>query len=452
MLTFDLNLLEILSKVNVKIMRLGVLVVFLLSASTAFSQKWNWPADESMKEQAEEKNVLYNDARKSGDYNSAAQNLTWLLENTPDLNPSIYINGAKIYKELEKKATGDEKKAYQEKVMEMYDLRVKYFGKEGTVLNYKAYDAYKYYKDDKAKSKWLYDLFERAYELNGKNIGSQNLVAYMDVVRRYKLRGGDITDEQILDRYSKVMEIIDYKIEKGGDVAKYEKTKGFVDKMLTSMVTIDCNFIENNLGPKLNENPDDLEIAKKIMGLSLNAGCTDLDIFLSAAKVVQDSEPSFGIAKVIGAKYAGEGNYEESEKYYNMALELADDPEKKADIYYDLGRQDIQRGRKASARTNLLKSVGEDPSRSNCYKLIGDLYMSSYDDCKRGESRVEDRAIFIAAYDMYQKAGDRQSMNNAKAQFPSMEDMFNENLNEGDSYKVGCWINAVVTLQRRTES
>lgn len=433
-------------------MKLRVFAILVFCVSTAYGQStWKWPEDESMKEQAEEKNVMYNDARKQGDFGTAADDLDWLLENTPELNASLYINGAKIYKALEKKATGDEKLGYRQKVMEMYDLRIKYFGNESKVLNYKAYDAYKYFKGDKSKAEWLYQLFEKTFEVNGKEVGSQNLVAYMDVIKRYKTNGGSITDDEILDRYTNVMTIIDYKISKGGDSAKFEKTKNFIDKMLPSIVTIDCDFIETNLGPKLKETQE-LEMAKKIMGLAIPQGCTDLDIFLDAAIVVQQHEPTFGIAKVIGAKFAGVGNFTESEKYYHMALALADDNVKKADIYFELGRQDIQRGRKASARTNLLKSVKADPTRKKCYKMIGDLYMSSYNECKKGESRVEDRAIFIAAYNMYQKSGNAKAMSNAKAQFPSMEDMFNENLNEGDSYKVGCWINQVVSLKRRTES
>jgi tetratricopeptide (TPR) repeat protein len=433
-------------------MKLRVLVILLFCVSTAYSQgTWKWPEEASMKEQAEEKNVMYNDARKQGNFSSAAEDLDWLLENTPELNSSLYVNGAKIYKELEKKATGEEKLAYQQKVMDMYDLRIKYFGDEKGVLNNKVYYAYKYYKGDKEKTEWLYQQFERTFELNGQDVGTQNLVAYMAVVKLYKSRGGDISDEEILDRYTNVMSIIDYKVSKGEDPAKLEKTKDFIDRMLPSMVTIDCEFIETNLGPKLKESGE-LDIAKKIMGLSIPQGCTDLDIFLEAAIVVQDHEPSFGIAKVIGAKFAGAGDFEASQKYYGMALELADDNVKKADIYFELGRQDIQRGRKSSARANLLKAVEADPSRVKSYKLIGDMYMTSYDECKKGESRVQDRAIFIAAYNMYQKAGDRKSMENAKAQFPSMEEMFNEELSEGDSKTVGCWINQVVSLQRRTES
>jgi len=193
-------------------------------------------------------------------------------------------------------------------------------------------------------------------------------------------------------------------------------------------------------------------MARKIMGLSLSARCTDADVFLKAAIVVQENEPSYGIAKVIGAKYAGAGNYEEAEKYYHMCLQLTDDNTKKADIYFELGRQYVQLGRKSDARSNLLKAVSVDPSRTKSYKIIGDLYMTSYNECKKGESRVEDRAIFIAAYNMYKKSGDQKSMASAKSQFPSMEELFNEELSEGESFKVGCWINQIVTLQRRPES
>ena len=424
----------------------------LIGASAMGQSKWNWPEDEEMKTMAEEKNVMYNDARKAKNYSDAVEPLEWLLENTPDLNPSLYINGVKIYKELEKTAEGDQKKSYQQRVMDLYDARVQYFNSEADVLNRKAYDAYKFYKDDKTKYAELYELYEKTYELNGTDVGSQNLVAYMDVIRRYKLTGGDLTEEQILDKYTTVTDIIDHKVANGEDEEKMSKTKDFVDRMLTSMVTVDCNFIENSLGPRLKENPTDLSMAKKIMSLSLTAKCTDNPIFLDAAIAVQNQEPTYGVAKVIGTKMAADGNYDEAENYYSQALELAEDNGKKADIHYEFGLMYRQRGMKASSRASFYNCVEADASRTVVYKQIGDLYMTSYNECKRDESKVEDRAIFIAAYNMYKRAGDQKSMANAQAQFPSIEDIFTENYSEGDTFKVGCWINEAVTLQRRPES
>ena len=117
--------------------------LFCIISVTALAQgAFNWPEDEAT---AKEKNVLYSDALKTKDYNAAVEPHQWLLDNAPDLNPSIYINGVKIYDGLIKAETDKDKKAeYQQKVMQLYDDRIKYFNKEVNVLNRNALSAYKY--------------------------------------------------------------------------------------------------------------------------------------------------------------------------------------------------------------------------------------------------------------------------------------------------------------------
>ena len=431
-------------------MRALIFLVLALSISlrTVYAQSgWNWPEDKAT---AQEKNVLYSDALKFKKYEDAVEPLEWLLANAPDLNQSIYINGVKIYQNLAEKATDDDKKKeYQEKTLSMYDLRVQYFNNEGKVTDRKAYTAYKFYKNDKSKYKELFDLYEKNYEINREKVGTNNLVAYMDVMRRYKLSGGELTDEDVLDRYKKVMDIIDKKIANGEPREKMIKNKEFVDKMLTSMVTVDCKFIENNLGPKLID--DDLGMAKKIIALSLAASCSDTDAFLRAAKVVQKIEPDFGLAKVLGIRYCASGNFEEGMQYFSQAAELADTDEKKAEVTYEMALQYTKQGQRSNARSYALKAVSLDPSLKKSYKLIGDLYYNSYNDCRKEESKVEDRAVYLAAYDMYEKAGNTQMMEASRKQFPSIEEMFELNLQEGQSFSVGCWINTETTLRRRPE-
>jgi hypothetical protein len=105
---------------------LFVFLVTVLAAGSAMAQAgWNWPED---KETAETKNALYTDNYKQGNYRKAANHLHWLLINAPDLNKSIYINGAKIYDGLADETQDEaQKKLYEESVMVMYELRVKYF-------------------------------------------------------------------------------------------------------------------------------------------------------------------------------------------------------------------------------------------------------------------------------------------------------------------------------------
>ncbi len=188
------------------------IIVFLLTSTLVHAQAgWNWGDDATT---AKEKNAIYNDMMKNNDFKAATAPLVWLLTYTPDLNAAIYINGVKIYDRLQAEETDpDQKKAYQSRCLELYDQRIKYFGQESMVLNRKAYKAYKFLRDDKSRYQELYDLFERTFELNGDKVAINNLVAYMDVIRRYRANGGSLSDDEVLEKYAKTMVILDKNVE-----------------------------------------------------------------------------------------------------------------------------------------------------------------------------------------------------------------------------------------------
>ncbi len=430
------------------------IVVFLLTSTLLRAQAgWNWGDDPDT---AKEKNAIYNDMLKNSDFKGAIEPLEWLVANTPDLNQAIYINGVKIYDQLQAKETdANQKKTYQNRCLELYDQRIENFGKEAQVLNRKAYKAYKFLKDDKSRYQELFDLFERTFELNGDKVAINNLVAYMDVIRRYRANGGSLTDDEVLQRYGKTMTILDKNVEAyekaGKDTASLERNRDFINKMLTGMVEIDCDFISNKIGPQFEADPSDLVLAKRIIALSLTYGCSKNPIFLKASITLQDQEPTYSMAKIIAIKNDAAKNYGEANKYYQEALELAATGKQKGDIHYGLANHYRARGMKSRARSSAFLAVKNDPSRKEAYKIVGNLYMESYKECRQGISKVDDRAVFLAAYKMYARAGDRRGMSNAEKQFPSMEDIFELSLKEGASLKVGCWINETVILKRRPE-
>ena len=116
--------------------------VLLLNVSLIQAQAgWNWGDNPTT---AKEKNAIYNDMMKNENFKGAIDPLEWLLTNTPDLNAAIYINGVKIYDELQaNEKDAAQKKAYQNRCLELYDQRIEHFGDEAEVLNRKAYRAYK---------------------------------------------------------------------------------------------------------------------------------------------------------------------------------------------------------------------------------------------------------------------------------------------------------------------
>jgi hypothetical protein len=108
-----------------KFFLVGLIVILFIGNANA---QWNWPDD---KAKAETKNALYTDSFKQGNFRAAANHLSWLLINAPDLNKSIYINGVKIYDGLASEATDEAQKVvYQDSVLLLYDLRIKHFNQE----------------------------------------------------------------------------------------------------------------------------------------------------------------------------------------------------------------------------------------------------------------------------------------------------------------------------------
>ena len=409
--------------------------------------RWCWGIIDP--ELAKEKNALYTDAYKVKNFADAEGQLSWLLDKTPCLNSSIYIQGAKIYEGLANLEEDPTKKAVLiEKTLSMFDLRIKYFGDQAGVLNRKAFIAYKLLNKDKSRYQELLSLFDKAYELNGNKMLNNNLGAYMDVIRRYKAAGNAITDEQVLDRYFKISDLIEYKEAQGTPIPS--STKDAIERMLLSVLPeLDCEIVIKDFGPKLEANPEDVNLAKKIFDLMLKGKCTDHPLAMKASKLVDNNEPSYAIKIFIAGRSLGNDDIETALTYFNDAIELTDENVKKGDIYLKIARIKRTQGLKVAARDYANKALSADPSLKEAYKLIGDLYFSSFNQCAGKKDMVLDRAVYIAAYGMYQRAGDRNGMTNAKAQFPSIGEIFDGEYEEDQVVKVNCWINTSVKLERR---
>lgn len=207
----------------------GTLAVLTILAVSSYAQRgWKWPEDSAMRVKAEEKNVIQSDAVKMADYKTALPALKWLFTNTPDLNKSIYINGAKVYDNLADAENDEARKAQLvDSLMWVYDQRIQNFGDKPYVLNWKAFKAYKFYIKDFSKAEWLLEMFDEAFDIGGEDILEANLIAYMNVIKVNALAKKNLSDDEILDRYDKINEVIEKMIA--------EKKKK--EKVLTVLIT-----------------------------------------------------------------------------------------------------------------------------------------------------------------------------------------------------------------------
>ena len=170
----------------------------------------------------------------------------------------------------------------------------------------------------------------------------------------------------------------------------------------------------------------------------------------TALEIIDNQNPTYATSQVRAMRYMQNREYEKAQPVLEKALTLAENDVQKAEIHYDLAKVHAQAGRKSSSRSEALEAAKLDPEKAKeAWLLIAQLYMGSSGDCRKGISRVDDQAIYIAAYNAYSRAGDSKGMAEARARFPSKEELFTESRQVGETVNVGCWIGETVTLATR---
>lgn len=411
------------------------------------AQEFNFPSDPALEAKAREYNAAYVDYMKSEQFVEATKPLHWLLVNVPKLNESIYINGVTVYHGAVGKTTdAAQKRIYQDSVMKVYDLRKANYDNEPKWIENKAYYGYQYFREDKTKLEEAIGYYNRAFEVNG-TINPAYTAAYFDLVRRHYLINKAFTPEQVLDIHSKISKLLDEAEAQGKDVST---PKSNVEALLVAMELINCDFIQNTLGPRLAADPTNMVIAQQIFKYSFQYKCFQLPAFLSALEVIDNANPTFATSQVRAMRYMQAREYDKAQPVLEKALGLAENDVQKAEVQMDLAKIHGQAGRKSAARSAAQEAAKLDPSRvSDAYTLIGQMYMMSFNECKGGESRAKDSAVWIAAYNAFQKAGNSEGMRDARARFPSKEELFTEGKMAGETVSTGCWIGETVTLVTR---
>lgn len=430
----------------------GLLLGICMSSLALAQPGWNWPEDPTLEKLAKEKQAFYKMQMQLENYPAAFNALNWLYKNNPNLNESIYIDGAKVLDNiLETELPSPRKKSLEDSLLWTFDARIKHFNNESTVMDRKAYSAFKLYYKTSGKYPMLLELYEQLYSYPASDISDFNLTPYMTLATYYfKSNPQEMSAEKVLDIHEKITEVIDEKKMNGGNLKKLQKEQDKVDAFLGSLGgTLSCDFIEMNMVPKFNRNPTDLNLAKKVFSYSLKAKCFDKPYFVKAGEVYYKENPSYSLAKTLADRFISANNLDKALEYYGKADSLASNQEEKYNIKLGTANILAKKGDKQQARATAYEALSIQPDAPEAYNLIGNMYFTSAEDCKGGVSIVKDRAVYLAAYKMYEKAGNSDQMNASREQFPSMEEIFNEGYEVGQKITVNCWINESVSIQRR---
>jgi tetratricopeptide (TPR) repeat protein len=432
--------------------KIALLCILIAATTSSFAQckEWKWPADTV---KAREKLVLLQDAVKAKQYDQAKSPLHWLITKAPNLNIGLYIWGAEIYDELAKKEKDQAlKKVYIDSLMLIYDMRIANCGEMANVLYRKAMTYFRYNINGPAPSTIL-TIMDQLVDVAKDKVPDAVLVPYMQTVAMAQQKEKKFSEEEIIQKYDKISQILDTKIKQAGVGSdkgkKLAQSKQDVDNLLLKLVNVDCDFVKKNMEPVFHKNPSDTLLAKRIFGLMLAGKCTSDPLWLETGEVVFNSTKDYGLGKNLGIQFMAAGNNEKAGEYFTKTAEIAKSKEEQAEAHWYLGALHSKNGERVKARDEFRKALSIDPNYKQAYESIGDLYFNSFNDCAKKVSMADDRLVYLIAYDYYQKAGNAEKMKNAKSAFPSKEEIFLVNYKSGDTKTVGCWINESTVIRTR---
>lgn len=385
--------------------------------------------------------------------NDAVKPWRWVFLNCPRGTQYTYVDGAKIMGHfIDKEKDSNRRESYIDTLMQIYDMRIKYFGNKGSNLGRKAVDYYKYKTAD---YEGCYNMFKESISIT-KNKSQSPYVVYYFRLTSKMTKEGLLDASVIVETYEEVSAIIDYNLKKyqgkHKELEQWQNVKGTVENMFEPFAT--CEDLIAIYSKKYAQNNKDLELLKKITSVLDQKGCEEEQLFMDATIQLYKLEPSPEAAYLISRMFLAGVNkdYTKALTYLNEATALTD-ADKLAKIYYYMAMINAEAKNYSAARSNARKSLEYDPNNAQPYIMIGDLYAASAKNC--GDNDLTKRAAYWAAVDQYYKAKKADPSNtdvNSRIRdyskhFPTMETIFFYDLKEGDTYKVECWINETTTIR-----
>lgn len=408
---------------------------------------------------AKEKYALLSDNLMFEKYEAASKAAQWLLVNEPALSENMYIKALKVYDALEEKAEeGERKNELQDSLLLIYDIRLENgFYDSADYYRFKGYKLYPFLiRRSNAETLTEMYVFYRNSMIKNQTNSPRSHLTYLAALMCSAKKQGAITTDELMGNYAEIEGICDYNIQEGKptEQRKWKKAKESIDDLVIGCLDIDRAFVIEKLCPKLEAKPDDLQLAKKVVKYSISAQCTDEPCYFKGLETIYRLEPTCGLARKMGEMYIAKGEVEKGIAAFEKATtEICDERDQKAEAYYELAELLSRKGRLSDARTYALKAA--EQGKVAAYSLIGGMYMNSFSTCGEVSNEVKanpvkTQAVYLAAYEMFEKAGDTANMGRAAARFPTAEQIFTQGLKEGDKVSLDhCWIGGSYTIRKR---
>ena len=405
---------------------------------------------------------LFHESVKNKQYDEAYGFWLPVYQSRPDLNKAIYTDGTEILGYRYQQATDENvRKALRDSIMQLHDDRIKYFDEarypDAYVLGVKAMDYLTYFQED--------ELALPAYGWMKESVTALGAKAQITVLRKfvelsyniYKSNTEQYGDQFLAD-YQMASAALEQIVAAGGKNAEpASHQKAYIDRLYAASGAADCDQMDQMYASVVAESANDIEKLGSIMKLYRRLGCTESDVYFTAAEHAHKLQPTSESAAGCAQMCIKKGDLNGALEYYKQALSMVTDDEDKADYLYRVANVYVLLKNYQQGAAYAQQSLDVNPEDGRCYLLMGICYASAkiYDD------PILARSVFWVACDMFRKAKTVDSSCATDANkliatysqyFPSKEDVFfHKELNDGQPFRVGGWIGKTTTCRSKAE-
>src|SRR5690554_1017641 len=408
---------------------------------------------------------LMQTSAKAEAYESALGPWNAVYENCPASSKNIYIYGPRIFKALHASATDEvKKKEYLDKVMEIFDTRLKYFGNDdakGTILAFKTYD-YMELMGEETDQKVIYDWLGEAINEMKDKMYPLDAYSYYMVASLSEYYKDNSNKNQYITDYFNIVGYVDQAIATAN--ATNDETnaeylgmvkEGIVKGFIASGAG-DCKTLTEYYADKVEPNKANKEFLNEVLNALSSVGCTESDLYFTAAEYLHILEPSASAALGLANKSLRDRDYETAVKYYSEAARLETDKKKSSDYMMQLAGIFSNQRNFARARQAAYDALEYNPNNGEAYLLIGQLYASSANNIFSETEKAG--LVYCAAVDKLQKArsvdpsvaGKANSLiNRYSAGYMDTETAFMMGIKAGETVFIPGWIGESTTVRLR---
>lgn len=413
----------------------------------------------------------------SKSYDGALVQLTSLRENCASYNDTIYIYGERVLKyHAEASRTPELKQKFIDDLLVLYsEYEKKFPGSGSEVKRAMLLKDYELAKDDE-----VYKILNNSFKANRKSFMDHQAIQtyFMLYLNQYQSGKGGVTQDDFIDKYaqltahisdvkSKVSEKNNALLKKqenqplNEDETQYIAEAGIeldgldaVDDNISLLAAkhLSCEKLDSYYTDGYEDYKANANRLGGMVKVMYNNKCFNSPVLSRGAEQLYKIQPNADNAYMAGSVALRKRNLDQALDYFNKAISLEANTEKKADMYIDIAGL-VRNSDKATAKDYLLKATALDEKNGKPYILLAQMYLSAGSECNLTD--FEGKVLNWLAIQTVKKAAVAEpkyqpTVDAMVEQFtenvPTKQDAKDAGIKRKAAITYGCWINETITV------